>query len=215
MQTLRINEMKCIGPHDLLLRFSNGYAAEVNLTRLLYGPVFIPLRDPDYFSQVKLNSEAGTIYWPNGADFAPETLYKMAKALTDLRSELLAGFQPETQGGLFPDIEVKTKKTGSHQAARFVTQLHRAKSLHYDFRFELSGQLISWVIETGPSLRAGERRAAKRVDDHGMRALEPIGERLIAPGRYGAGPILMVLGQFLCGTLESILCEAQLGESLL
>jgi hypothetical protein len=37
--------------------------------------IFAPLRDPDFFAKVELDSELGTISWPNGADVAPETLH--------------------------------------------------------------------------------------------------------------------------------------------
>jgi hypothetical protein len=41
--------------------------------------VFEPLRDPTYFAKVKVDSEAATVVWPNGADLAPETLYQEAR----------------------------------------------------------------------------------------------------------------------------------------
>jgi len=40
------------------------------------GVGFEPLRDPEVFAQVRVNSETGTIEWPNGADLAPEFLYE-------------------------------------------------------------------------------------------------------------------------------------------
>jgi uncharacterized protein YnzC (UPF0291/DUF896 family) len=41
--------------------------------------VFAPLRDPEYFAKVKVDTEATTVVWPNGADLAPETLYEEAR----------------------------------------------------------------------------------------------------------------------------------------
>jgi hypothetical protein len=43
-----------------------------------HGPVFEPLKDPEYFQRFFL--EGGTVAWPNGADVAPETLYERAKS---------------------------------------------------------------------------------------------------------------------------------------
>jgi hypothetical protein len=39
-----------------------------------------PLNDPAYFAQVTVDTEAGTIAWPNSVDFAPEPLYEQAHA---------------------------------------------------------------------------------------------------------------------------------------
>jgi hypothetical protein len=41
--------------------------------------VFEPLRDPRYFAKVRVDTEAATVVWPNGADLAPETLYEEAR----------------------------------------------------------------------------------------------------------------------------------------
>jgi Protein of unknown function (DUF2442) len=61
------------------VRFEDGTAGDVDLGYLLeYGGVFEPLRDPEYFRQLRADAEAGTIVWPNAADIAPETLYARA-----------------------------------------------------------------------------------------------------------------------------------------
>ncbi|HEX6602244.1 MAG TPA: DUF2442 domain-containing protein [Solirubrobacterales bacterium] len=60
--------------------FEDGLTADVDLAYLLdYGGVFEPLRDLDYFRQLRADGEAGTIVWPNDADIAPETLYAHAQ----------------------------------------------------------------------------------------------------------------------------------------
>jgi len=66
--------------HRVNVQFEDGLRAEVDLSYLLsYGGVFEPLRDVDYFRQLRADPEAGTIVWPNDADIAPETLYEKAK----------------------------------------------------------------------------------------------------------------------------------------
>ncbi len=74
---LRIFEAEVCGPHLLRLTFSDGTRKRVNLLPLLDGPIFEPLRDPAYFARVVVDPVAGTVVWPNEADFAPEALYEL------------------------------------------------------------------------------------------------------------------------------------------
>jgi hypothetical protein len=66
------------GAYRIRLVFDDGVEATVDFSRWLSGPVFEPVKDPAYFAQFSI--EAGTIAWPNGADIAPETLHRRAKA---------------------------------------------------------------------------------------------------------------------------------------
>ncbi len=62
------------------VRFEDSTSADVDLSYLLdYGGIFEPLRDPEYFRQLRADPDAGTIVWPNEADIAPETLYTHAR----------------------------------------------------------------------------------------------------------------------------------------
>lgn len=62
--------------HEVHLRFADGLAADIDLSYLLdYGPVFEPLRDVEYFRELRITEFGDTIEWPNEADIAPETLY--------------------------------------------------------------------------------------------------------------------------------------------
>ena len=74
---LRIVEATACGPHLLRLAFNDGTRKTVDVSPLLNGPVFEPLREPGYFSQVRLETVCGTVVWPNGADFAPEALHEL------------------------------------------------------------------------------------------------------------------------------------------
>ncbi len=77
---LRIESAKLVGAHALLLGFNDGATRRVDLLPVLTGPVFLPLRDPEFFSRVTLDPVAGTVVWPNGADFAPEYLRNLPEA---------------------------------------------------------------------------------------------------------------------------------------
>jgi Protein of unknown function (DUF2442) len=78
---LRIVEARVSGPQLLWLAFNNGTRKTVNVSSLLTGPVFEPLRDPAYFARAQLDRVCGTVVWPNGADLAPEALHELAPAL--------------------------------------------------------------------------------------------------------------------------------------
>jgi len=71
----RITSVKTVWPHTLRLVFEDEAVRDIDLRPALEGVVFGPLQDPAVFSRVALDAEAGTVVWPNGADFDPDTLY--------------------------------------------------------------------------------------------------------------------------------------------
>lgn len=75
---LRIVAVKVCGPRHLDLTFNNGVRKRVDVSPLLEGPVFEPLRTAKAFAQARLDEECGTVVWPNGADLAPETLLELS-----------------------------------------------------------------------------------------------------------------------------------------
>ncbi|MBS1250712.1 MAG: hypothetical protein MAG431_02307 [Chloroflexi bacterium] len=84
---LHIIEATVCGPHSLELTFDDGTYKRVNVLPLLEGPIFEPLREPYYFARMVLDPIAGTVVWPNEADFAPEALYELAPEEESLASE--------------------------------------------------------------------------------------------------------------------------------
>lgn len=70
-----------VGDYRLHIVFEDGMHGIVDLESCVHeGGVFAPLANPEYFSQVTVDRKLGTIVWPNGADVAPEFLYKSLQA---------------------------------------------------------------------------------------------------------------------------------------
>ena len=88
----RVTGVRHVEDYKVEISFSDGTTAELDFRRRIVGRggVFAPLENVDFFKQVSVDREAGTLVWPNGVDFCPDVLYAEATgtAITDLDTEV-------------------------------------------------------------------------------------------------------------------------------
>lgn len=90
------------------------------------------------------------------------------------------------------DFARTTEPTGAKlptSGKGFVVQKHAASRLHYDFRLELDGVLVSWAVTRGPSANPDDKRLAVRTEDHPLDYARF--EGLIPKGEYGGGTVML------------------------
>ena len=103
----------------------------------------------------------------------------MPKKLSEYERKRDSEKTPEPFGG--------KRKKAKPNGPVFVVQRHDARRLHYDFRLERDGVLVSWAVPKGVPLEPGEQHLAVHVEDHPLEYGSFEGE--IPKGNYGAGTV--------------------------
>ena len=104
----------------------------------------------------------------------------MAKKLAEYEAKRDFKRTPE------PGAKVPRKET---KAPRFVVQEHHARRLHWDFRLERDGVLVSWAVPKGVPMDPKTNHLAVHVEDHPLDYIDFAGD--IPAGNYGAGKVLI------------------------
>jgi hypothetical protein len=80
----RVTRFAITGSYTLTVEFEDGTEQRIDFRPVLHGALFGPLQDLSNFNAVTLDSEVGTLVWPNGADFDPATLHDWPKVRDEL-----------------------------------------------------------------------------------------------------------------------------------
>jgi hypothetical protein len=99
-----VTSFTIIGQFVIKLTFDDGLEKSIDFQPVLKGPIYSVLRDPIFFNKVRIDPDAKTLVWPNGADFDPSTLHDWDNCVEQLSqlidSSIEKGYLKVAEDGL-------------------------------------------------------------------------------------------------------------------
>jgi hypothetical protein len=86
----RVTGLAIVGPYTLTVAFADGAEQRIDFKPVLHGTLYGPLQELATFNAVRLDTEVGTLVWPNDADFDPATLHDWPDVIAELETRAQA-----------------------------------------------------------------------------------------------------------------------------
>lgn len=83
-----VTAFELVKPYTLRVHFNDSTQQVIDFEPVLYGEMYSPLRDLNFFYQVRLDPETRTLVWPNGADFDPYVLHEWPRVVEQIARRL-------------------------------------------------------------------------------------------------------------------------------
>jgi hypothetical protein len=97
----RVASFEKLAPFTLRVQFADGTSQTIDFLPTLAGELYVPLRIPTVFDQVRIDLDVNTLVWPDGADFDPAILHNWPRSIACLRA-LAENWASEKRVGPIP-----------------------------------------------------------------------------------------------------------------